>query len=185
MNEFNSSSDESLLERLREGDPLAFSAIFYKYYRSLVLYCNSFITDRTECEDIVMNLFVKVWETREQLELRSLKSFLLRCVRHDCLDAIKHRKIEETYAAGILQTSNIKVSVLDHYLLYDELEKLINDTLDKLDPKSVRIFKMSRWEGMKYDDIARQLNISRRTVEVKITSVIRQLQEIINKHFPN
>ncbi len=184
MNELNSSSDEFLLKRLREGDSRAFTAIFSKYYRSLVLYCNSFVSDRTECEDIVMNLFVKIWGHRESFDVKSLKSFLLSCVRHDCLDAIKHRKIKETYAASLLDSAGIKSATLDNYILYDELEKLINDALDSLDAKSVEAFKMSRWEGIKYDDIAQHMNVSRRTIEVRVTNVIRQLREILKKHFP-
>ena len=179
MNELDSSGDELLLKRLREGDPYAFTAIFSKYYRSLVLYCNSFITDRRECEDIVMNLFVKLWENRETLDIRSLKSFLLRCVRHDCLDAIKHRKIEDSYAASFIIANDLNDLAIDSYFLYDELEELIETALLSLDAKSVEAFRMSRWDGMKYDDIAQKMNVSRRTVEVRVTNVIKKLREII------
>ena len=184
MNELDSSGDELLLKRLREGDSYAFTAIFSKYYRSLVLYCNSFITDRRECEDIVMNLFVKLWENRETLDIRSLKSFLLRCVRHDCLDAIKHRKIEDSYAASFMIANDLNDSAIDSYFLYDELEELIETALLSLDAKSVEAFRMSRWDGMKYDDIAQKMNVSRRTVEVRVTNVIKKLREIIKKSFP-
>lgn len=184
MKELNPSTDEFLLRRLRKGDTVAFAAIFSRYYRSLVLYCNSFIIDRTECEDIVMDLFVEIWEQRERLDINNLKSFMLRSIRHDCLDAIKHRRIKETYAANILLSSDIKSAVLDNYILYDDLKRLINETLASLDPKSVTFFRMSRWEGMKYDDIAKAMNVSRRTVEVRVTNVIRQLKETLDKHFP-
>lgn len=177
-------SDEILLKRLRKGDTLAFAAIFSRYYRSLILYCNSFIIDRTECEDIVMDLFVEIWERREQLNIKNLRSFMLRSVRHDCLDAIKHRKIKETYAANILLSSEIDSALLDNYILYDELKRLIDETLAALDPKSVAIFKLSRWENMKYDDIAKAMNISRRTVEVRISNVIKKVRETIQKNYP-
>ena len=79
---------------------------------------------------------------------------------------------------------DINSAALDNYILYDELKKLVDDTLSSLDAKSVAIFKMSRWDGVKYDDIAKSMNISRRTVEVRITNVIRQLRATIKKHFP-
>lgn len=90
----------------------------------------------------------------------------------------------ETYAARLLTSVNIDTAALDSYLLYDELDRYINNVLDSLDPKSVQAFKMSRWDGMKYDDIAKELNVSRRTVEVRVTNVIRLLRENLKKHFP-
>ena len=176
--------DDLLLKGLGEGSHEAFAAIFLKYYRSLVLYCNSFITDMTECEDIVSSVFVELWEKRKILRISSLRTFLLCSVRNDCLDSIKHRKIVETYAARLLTSVNIDTAALDSYLLYDELDRYINNVLDSLDPKSVQAFKMSRWDGMKYDDIAKELNVSRRTVEVRVTNVIRLLRENLKKHFP-
>ena len=184
MGEVNIPDDRFLLKRLRKGDSYAFAAIFSRYYRSLVLYCNSFITDMDECEDIVMDLFVAIWEHRERLDISNLRSFLLRSVRHDCLDAIKHRRVKDSYSAALLLSMDINSAALDNYILYDELKKLVDDTLSSLDAKSVAIFKMSRWDGVKYDDIAKSMNISRRTVEVRITNVIRQLRATIKKHFP-
>ena len=131
-----------------------------------------------------MDLFVEIWEHRERLDISNLRSFLLRSVRHDCLDAIKHRRVKDSYSAALLLSMDINSAALDNYILYDELKKLVDDTLSSLDAKSVAIFKMSRWDGVKYDDIAKSMNISRRTVEVRITNVIRQLRAIIKKHFP-
>lgn len=131
-----------------------------------------------------MDLFVEIWEHREKLDISNLKSFLLRSVRHDCLDAIKHRRVKDSYSAALLLSMDINSAALDNYILYDELKKLVDNTLSSLDAKSVAIFKMSRWDGVKYDDIAKSMNISRRTVEVRITNVIRQLRATIKKHFP-
>ena len=75
-------------------------------------------------------------------------------------------------------------SAIDSYFLYDELEELIETALLSLDAKSVEAFRMSRWDGMKYDDIAQKMNVSRRTVEVRVTNVIKKLREIIKKSFP-
>lgn len=179
-------TDEIALERLRKGDTQAFASIFSKYYHSLLLYCCSWIAEQSECEDIVQNVFVELWEQREHLRVTSLKSYLLRCVRHDCLDAIKHRKIVEAHAAKV--TANItnqkNNTEADAYVMYNELEHIISNTLDRLDQKSVEAFKMSRWEGRKYDEIAEIMNVSRRTIEVRITKVIQHLRLELQKYFP-
>ncbi len=73
----------------------------------------------------------------------------------------------------------------DNYLLYNELEQIVTGILDRLEPKSVAAFKMSRWDGKKYDEIAKLTNVSRRTVEVRVTRVVKQLREQLRKYFPN
>lgn len=178
-------NDIQLLRRLREGDPKAFAAIFSRYYNGLVMYCNSFIPDIDECEDIVQNVFVELWENRRSLKISQLRSFLLCCVRNDSYDVIKHRKIVESYTARFLQSVTPYAGQLDNYILYNELEQVVTKILDSLDPKSVAAFKMSRWEGRKYDEIATLTNVSRRTVEVRVTRVVRELRERLKIYFPN
>ena len=102
MKEYSALTDDILLERLRESDHKAFNAIFSKYYYSLVLYCNSWIAERSEAEDIVQGIFVDLWEQRRRIKVTSLKGWLLRSVRHDCLDAIKHKKIVESHIENAL-----------------------------------------------------------------------------------
>lgn len=186
MKKYVALTDDILLERLREGDHKAFAAIFSRYYYGLVLYCNSWIAERSECEDIVQNVFVDLWEERNHIHISSLKSYLLRCVRYDCLDAIKHKKVVESHVAKAMSAidDSLVWAAADNYVLYNELEQLIGTTLDKLDADAVKAFKMSRWEGMKYDEIAKVMNVSRRTVEVRVTKIVRQLRAELAKHFP-
>lgn len=186
MEEYSALTDDILLKRLGESDHDAFAAIFSRYYYGLVLYSNSWIAERSECEDIVQNIFVDLWEKRRRLNVNSLRSFLLGCVRHDCMDAIKHRKIVESYAAkamAVIGEGRDRDSA-DNYVLYNELERFIKSTLDNLDADAVKAFKMSRWDGIKYDDIAAVMNVSRRTVEVRVTKVVRELRAVLIKHFP-
>lgn len=184
MKEYTALTDEILLKRLSESDHKAFAAIFSKYYYSLVLYCNSWIAERSECEDIVQGVFATLWEHRHRLNVSSLKSYLLRCVRHDCLDIIKHKKIVEAHIAKVLMEYEEDKNTADNYVLYNELEHIINTTLENIDVNAVRAFKMSRWEGRKYDEIAEIMHVSRRTVEVRVTKCIRELRTELAKLFP-
>ncbi len=187
MKDYSTLTDDILLKRLSESDDKAFAAIFSRYYASLVLYCNSWIIERSECEDIVQNVFIELWEQRERLQVTSLKSFLLRCTRNDCLDAIKHRKIVETYAAKITSMIAAEGHTPDHadkYVLYHELENIITNTLARIDNNAVAAFRMSRWEGRKYDEIAVAQGVSRRTIEVRVAKVVQQLRMELQKHFP-
>ena len=69
--------------------------------------------------------------------------------------------------------------------LRDRLKGLVQMILDQLDPKAVEAFKMSRWDGRKYDEIAQIMNVSRRTIEVRVTRVVKELRERLKIFFPN
>ncbi|MDE7438504.1 MAG: RNA polymerase sigma-70 factor [Muribaculaceae bacterium] len=184
MKEYSALTDDILLERLRESDHKAFNAIFSKYYYSLVLYCNSWIAERSEAEDIVQGIFVDLWEQRRRIKVTSLKGWLLRSVRHDCLDAIKHKKIVESHIANALASIKEELDSAEKLVLYNELEQIIKVTLDNLDTDAVKAFKMSRWDHMKYDEIAEIMHVSRRTVEVRVTKIVRELRSELAKLFP-
>ena len=150
-----------------------------------MLYCGTFIADRNECEDIIQSIFLELWEKRTELNIdTSLRSFLLRAVRHDCYDAIKHRRIVESHIAYVLECSTATNWDVDHYVSYSELETQINTLLEQFDKKSVDVFRMSRFQSIKYDDIARKMNVSRRTVEVRVGNVLKYLRDNLKDLWP-
>ena len=129
MKEKHVIDDFELVNRMRKNDQHAFSTLF--------------IADRNECEDIIQSIFLELWEKRTELSIdTSLRSFLLRAVRHDCYDAIKHRRIVESHIAYVLECSTATNWDVDHYVSYSELETQINTLLEQFDKKSVDVFRM-------------------------------------------
>ena len=185
MKEKHVIDDFELVNRMRKNDQHAFSTLFINYHSDLLLYCGTFIADRNECEDIIQSIFLELWEKRTELSIdTSLRSFLLRAVRHDCYDAIKHRRIVESHIAYVLECSTATNWDVDHYVSYSELETQINTLLEQFDKKSVDVFRMSRFQSIKYDDIAREMNVSRRTVEVRVGNVLKYLRDNLKDLWP-
>lgn len=177
--------DFELINRMRKDDQYAFSVLFIRYYSDLLLYCGTFIANRNECEDIIQSIFLELWEKRKELNINtSLKSFLLRAVRHDCYDAIKHHKIVENHLLSALEYSAVENWDVDDYVTYSELESQINTLLEQYDKKSVDIFRMSRFQYIKYDDIAEEMNVSKRTIEVRIGNVLKYLKNNLKEFLP-
>lgn len=87
--------EESLLLKLiKRGDALAFSHLFMTYHKDLVLFAGTFQLSQSDCEDIVQTLFLKLWNEREQLTIKtSLTSYLLKAVKNSCLDEIRHQAV--------------------------------------------------------------------------------------------
>jgi len=172
-----------LLTKLKKGDVEAFSFLFTSYYKDLVLFGGNFLADRVACEDIVQSVFMRLWNDRNTLHIEtSLKSYLLKSVRNSCLDELRHQNIVRDHESYILSNNVLDDVDTENYILYSDLYSQLNDALEKL-PETYRVaFEMNRFEGLKYKEIANQLNVSERTVEVRIGKAIGLLRKYL-KHF--
>jgi RNA polymerase sigma-70 factor, Bacteroides expansion family 1 len=174
----DNSYEKVLLERLKEGDKTAFSCIFTVYYSDLVMFACIFTKNLDISEEIVQNIFVKFWEDRELLTINtSLKSFLLRAVRNRSIDWLRHLKIRDKYSADILETSSDFENDVENYVFASELEHQIEKALTKLPEEISNVFRMNRYDGLKYHEIAEKLNVSVRTIEVRIGKALHLLRE--------
>lgn len=171
------SAEQNLIEKLKQGDKKAFTLLFREYYTDLVFFAGTYLPEKEVCEDIVQSIFVNLWSKRKQLQIRtSLKSFLLKSVANGCLDELRHRKIVSNYevTSGLKDaTSNLDT---ENWVLHSELNKLLNNAMKKLPRRYRETFELSRLQGMKYKDIAIQLNISERTVQDRIAKTLDLLR---------
>lgn len=137
-----------------------------------------FLNDLDAGEEIVQDLFVKFWENRNSINITSsVRSYLFSSVRNSCLNFIKHRKIEESYKQyNEEQRESGAVSAEDE-LEGSELEIQIRKAIDQLPPKRKKVFIMSRFEGLKYREIAEKSGISIKTVENQMGKAIKFLRQ--------
>lgn len=173
-----------LLKGLKQGDKEAFSLLFKMYYKDLVLFGGNFLPDRLLCEDIVQSVFLKIWKDRDQLEIAtSLKSYLLKSVRNNCLDELRHREVRREHETYVLSASGWGDVDTENYILYSDLSGHLQKALLKL-PEACRIaFEMNRFEGLKYKEIAVRLQVSERTVEVRVGKALELLRVYLKEFF--
>jgi RNA polymerase sigma-70 factor (ECF subfamily) len=170
--------EQYLIAELKQGGKEAFSLLFKTYYKDMVLFGGNFLPDRATCEDIVQSIFLKLWSERATLLIdTSLKSYLLQAVRNACLDEIRHLKIRHEHENYVLsnQASDDMVDT-EHYILYSDLQKHLHQALGKLPEAYREAFELNRFDGLKYREIAKKLNVSERTVEVRISKAIDLLK---------
>ena len=167
------SDDRFLVIALKQDDKQAFTRLFHAYYKDLVLFGGTYIPEKSTCEDIVQNIFLKLWNDRKSLEIEnSLKSYLLKAVRNYCLDELRHRRIIDEHIAYELKSSSKDIDTTENYILYSDLCRQLKNALEQLPPQEREVFEMSRLENIKYQEIANRLNISVRTVEVRISNCL-------------
>ena len=171
-------NDDFLFEEIRKGNHAAFSALFEKYYKDLVMYCGSIIKDRKDCEDIVQDIFYRLWRKRESLVIDvSLKVYLLRAARNSCLDSIRHNKVVSVYNENAGRNAAPEIYDTDDYIMYSDLKRHLGTIFRQMDGKSAEAFRMNRFGHMKYKEIADRLNVSQRTVEVRIGNALKSIRE--------
>lgn len=171
-------NDLFVLTKIKEGDVKAFEGIFRQYYSPLCLYAAS-ITGRMEvAEEIVQELFYVFWKEKEKIQLfHSIKSYLYGAVRNQSLQYCEHMEVRNRYRETVLSCQQeIRSTDPQDQIEYKELQKLINKTLQKLPERRLRIFRMHRFEGKKYAEIASTLSLSVKTVEAEMTKALQILR---------
>jgi RNA polymerase sigma-70 factor (family 1) len=177
------SNEQFLINGVIRGDRSIFSVVFLKYYNDLVMFAHTFLRDLESSEELVQDVFLRLWENRDGFVVTSsLKSYLLKSVQNKCIDSLRHLKIKEHYAHKILDNPVLFENDTDNYLLYSELQKDLTKALDKLPDDISKAFRLNRFDGLTYHEIADQLHVSERTIEVRIGKALAMLREILKDY---
>ena len=174
-----------VFESIKEGNESAFEMIFRTYYRSLCQYAYSFLNDKDEAEEVVQATFINVWEKKDTLQIEtSFKSYLYRMVRNACLNAIKHEKVKHQYAVHQLAFGDNSIESVNQAVMRNELEWKIQEALKALPEQCRLVFQLSRFEELKYSEIAEQLNISIKTVENHMGKALKIMRDQLKEYLP-
>ena len=162
-----------------------FERLFKSLYSRLCSYANLFLNDPDAAEDVVQEVFFKLWKNRNELSIHTtIKSYLFRAVRNGCMNVIDHISVREAYK--IVNEEDMKSSEgnMVNETIVSELEQRIRETIDQLPAERRKIFIMSRFDGLKYREIADQLNLSVKTVENQMYQALRFLRERLVDYLP-
>jgi RNA polymerase sigma-70 factor (family 1) len=175
MNEMEFLKDTELIERLREDDDLTLKFIYKKYWSLLYSSAYNILQDQQVCEDIIQDIFISLWNKREQLEIKvSLKSYLFASVRYEVYRHIRYGAVRE----DIFDSVQERLHSPSEYgnLEYRELVSQINLVVENLSEKCKKVYKLSREEQLSHKEIASRLNISPKTVENHLNKALRKLR---------
>ena len=178
-------SEKQVLQTIQSGNESAFEMIFKAYYQPLCRYAYSFLEDKQEAEEVVQSSFITVWEKRKSLDIQtSLKSYLYRMVRNGCLNVIKHEKVKKQHVAHELAVADVSYESVSQKVYATELETKISEAMKVLPEQCRLVFQLSRFEELKYQEIADQLKISVKTVENHMGKALRIMREQLKEYLP-
>lgn len=177
-------NQQFILEELRNGNERAFDVVFNKYYGSLSRFCYSFVKDQDEAENLVQDVFVKLWLKRASLErVENLFSYLMIMVRNQSIDFIRREKSQSKLYQNISFTDAVKTT--EEQISRNEFEDQLFQKLHKL-PERCRIaFELSRFEGYSNKEIAANMKITVKGVEALIGRSLKFLREELKEYLPS
>ncbi|MEO8085180.1 MAG: RNA polymerase sigma-70 factor [Bacteroidota bacterium] len=169
-------SQENDIANAWKQDEKAFEDLFRSLYQPLCKNANMLLNDSDEAEETVQNVFISLWEKRREMEITiSIKSYLYKAVRNASLNRIKHSKVrkqyveEQQYLSPSIPATEISIQ--------NELQAQIQKAIESLPEQCRLIFKFSRFEELKYSEIAEQLGISIKTVENQMGKALKIMRE--------
>ena len=178
-------SDPEIVQAIRQGQESAFEQMFRAYYEPLCRYASTLLKDSDEAEEVTQGLFLSIWEKRTELEITlSLKAYLYRAVHNHCLNRIKHQGVRETHRAYSLHFQTDSHDAVAEAIYGSELESRIERAVSKLPEQCQVVFRMSRFEELKYQEIADQLGLSIKTIENQIGKALRIMRKELADYLP-
>jgi RNA polymerase sigma-70 factor (ECF subfamily) len=176
--------EDKLFDSARSGDIKAFEVLFRTFYGELCNYAYQYFRDKDTAEEIVQDLFYKLWEKKEMLIIRSsVRSYLYKSVYNNAMMLIREKKVRKT-TNTLPENSEMPPGYMpDQQLETIELDRVVESTLSAMPKKVRRIFEMSRFEGLKYKEIADKLLISIKTVEANMGKALKLFRENLKEYY--
>ncbi|PKP33980.1 MAG: RNA polymerase sigma-70 factor [Bacteroidetes bacterium HGW-Bacteroidetes-17] len=173
--------DLTRIEEIKSGNIKEFELLFREFYKPLLIHAYRILQDREEAEEVVQNLFFNIWKNRQDLNINiAVNSYLYSAVRNNSLQFIKRQKIKNKYEQYLLSYSADAVEPIE-YLEYNELHNKLYQVMNDLPERCQEIFKLNRFQGLKYQEIADQLKISIKTVEANMSKALKHFRKNLNE----
>ena len=175
---------QKLANQIKQGDIRAYELLFKTYYQALCNFANTYLNNIDESEDLVQEVFVKIWDKRNELNVTtSIKSYLFQAVKNSCFNHLKHQKVQRKHKENLFHQSESSIDTTDQ-IEVKQLSLRIEEAIEKMPDKRREIFFLSRHEGLKYQEIADKLNISVKTVETQMGLALKYLRNELKSYLP-
>lgn len=176
MSERTNHIQQNIILRLKEGSESAFSELFDYYGKKLFSFSLGYLKDTHEAEEIVQEVFLKIWKSRaELLAGKSFDSYIFTIAKNAILNTIRKSKNEQVYLNYAKMYPGRDV-LLEEEINFRELERAYLESIEKLSPKRKEIFILSREKNMSNAEIASHLSISVKTVENQMTTALSEIK---------
>jgi len=178
-----SNNDKALILQVSEGDECSFRILFDQYRNKIFSIAWKITGVTSAAEDAVQEVFIKLWMNKEKLpEIESFDAYLNTITRNHIFNNLRKIAYEQTFLEDLIKQKCVNAKNVSDPVLYNELQNLVHKAIQQLPPQQKRVFKLSRFDGLKHAEIASNLNISQSTVKHHIVEALRSIKTYLNAH---
>lgn len=174
-------TDTYLCKRLLKEDRKAFDAIYEKYWKRLFYYAYRIFENKEVCEDVVQEVFVKLWSRATENEIHHLEAYLFKATKYQISNTIRNLK-KTTPLDDILPNLSLEIPIDKAYEL-KETTVLIHRSVERLPDKCKEVYILSREQNLSNKHIALQMNISVRTVEAHLYKALKFIRRSLKEEY--
>lgn len=180
-------SDAALLAEIAAGNETAFKMLFEKHKDKLYNYLLAIVKSKEIAEEIVLDVFLKIWTGRELITgIQNMDAFLHKVACNKALDFLRIASRNASLQKLVQrEMESVKVKEADYNMLEQEYREIIDQAIQQLSPQRRTVFTLSRMHGLTYDEIARQLHLSRNTVRNTMAETLHALRSFLQKNNVN
>ncbi|NOS55322.1 MAG: RNA polymerase sigma-70 factor [Cyclobacteriaceae bacterium] len=165
-----------MLNLLRQGDKNAFEEIFKAYWKEMYKQAYSKLRNKEAAEEIVQDIFTSLWVKREELLITNLQYYLSASVKNKVLNYVRSQIVHEKYWDYYKKYLVGPNDVTEEIIYYNDLKEAVEKGTSFLSKKGKTIFQLNRIDGYSVPEIAKQLNLSEKTIEYHIARALKELR---------
>ena len=177
-----SDNDKVILYRFTQGDENAFIEIYDRYWYRLFLSSYRRTKKKMASEELVQELFVKLWQKRETLAIGQLENYLFSSIRNATIDYLQKEMVADKYREYYKVYTSVKCNTTEEMVELDNLEEALEKGLQTLSGKSEKIFRLYKMEHWPVDKIAQHFDLSEKTVHYHLTRSLKFIRSYL-QHF--
>jgi RNA polymerase sigma-70 factor (ECF subfamily) len=177
-------TDLFIQKKIQGGDIREFERLFTKYYGPLCNHAEKILKDMDAAEDLVQEFFYQFWKNRETFSPKlSLNAYLYQSIRNNALHYLEHLAVRKRYAEQVFsEAQNLEPFQLQSDVELTDMSKIIDATMQQMPERCCRIFRMNRFEGKKYREIAAIMDISVKTVEADMGKALQLFRKSLKEY---
>jgi len=184
-NHTNDFDDQFWIENIQKGDEESFEFLFKKYYLPLTRFAWRYVNSKAIAEELVQEIFTIIWEKRKDLDTTgSVRSYLYKSVRNLSINQLNHHELKNRYdRQWTSQRENPEITFHDE-IREEQIRHAIATAIEELPPRSKMTYKLHRYDGLTYGEIAEVMEVSVKTVESQMTRTLKILRERLSYLLP-
>ena len=182
MNQQNNIDDTDLVHRIKYGDKSAYQILFERYAPKIYHFALSYLNNKADAEELVQDVFLKVWEKREILDAaQNVKAYIFKIAINTIYDFIRRKNIESAFNDFARENYETNSNSTWNNIVFEEMKATLKELVSQMPEQRRKVYRLSKEKGLSNEEIAQKLELSKRTVENQLYRAVTFLKE----HFKN